>query len=305
MRLMLVLLAVLRLGTIASGQDFAIGTLIRVLNFGEVYSTFTWDESTKKTIAAEFGYLPETLVFNASESGWPVGIASLDARARNKRLMDDYTLFFMDMMNEHVAILLAPKAENSSMPADMRPVNDIFFIINANAIEVKSMEAPAVSSQGFAAQMEAITQDFKNGFSNVVNEIIHQDTDALLIYYGTQVPMDGADEIFFLEDLMSASTIFHAGFPGHIDPANALAAYQELVRKVEALTLGCCNMTKSAETVEGNTRRQPFFTDASKGNVALEYKSMVIEVSLERGETFDSEGQILDFWIPVLAVYER
>lgn len=303
MRFMLISLAVLVLGTTANGQDFTVGTPIRVLNFGEMYSTYAWEESTKKTIAADFGYVPETLALNASEAGWPEGIASLDARARNKNLMYDYTLFFMDMLNEHVAIVLAPRAENSTMPADMRPVNDIFFIVNVHAIEEKSMEAPTESYQGFAAQMEAITQDFKNGFSNVVNEILHEDVDGLAIYYGTQVPMDGADEIYFLEDLMSSSTIFHVGFPGHTDPAKALVAYQALVRKVEGLSLGCCTMTKSGETVEGNTRHQPFLTHDPKGNLAPEYKNMVIEVSLERGETFDDEGQILDFWIPVLAVY--
>ncbi len=305
MRVFQIIVALLAFHFSAVAQEYLLGTPMRVLDFGEIYSTYSWDESTKKTIAAEFGILPEDLARHASESGWPTGIASLDARARNKQQMNDYTLFFMEMLNEHVALLLAPRAENGSMPADMRPANDIFFVINVFAIEENSLETSEENHQGFAAQMEAITQDFKYGFSNVVNGILEKDIDGMAIYYGTQVPMDGADEIFFLEDLMSASTQFHAGFPGHTDPAKALVNYQNLVRKVEALSLSCCTMTKSTEIVTGNSRRQPFYTLDPHGKLAPEYKNMVIEMSLERGETFDDEGQILDYWFPVLAVYER
>src|SRR5690606_2265434 len=129
-RFIIVSLAVLMLGTTASGQPFTVGTPIKVLNFNEMYSTYAWEENTRQIISEGFGTLTDDIVKNSSEAGWPVGIASLDARSRNKEQMYDYTLFFLAMMNDYVAILFAPQVENSFMPEDMRPAHDIFFIIN-------------------------------------------------------------------------------------------------------------------------------------------------------------------------------
>ncbi len=303
MRFILVSLAVLMLGTTASGQPFTVGTPIKVLNFNEIYATYAWEENTRQIISEGFGTQTDDIVKNSSEAGWPVGIASLDARSRNKEQMYDYTLFFLAMMNDHVAILFAPQVENSFMPEDMRPADDIFFIINVHAIEEESTEFSAPITLGFAAQLDEITQDFRNGFANVTNHALEEDKDRMVIYYGTLVPLDGMEEIYFIEDLMSASMIFRAGFPGHTDPAVALPAYRELVRKVEALTLTCCPLAKNEEETTGNSRRQIFRAYDPKGKLDVAYQNMVIEVILERGETFDNEGQILDYWMPVLYVY--
>jgi len=304
MRSILFFLAVLMLGTTANSQPFDVGAPIKVLDFNHLYSNYAWDETTKKAIYEEFGEMVNDVVKQSNEAGWPVGIASLDARTRNRALMHDYTLFFMAMLNEHVAILFAPKIENSNMPEDMRPAEDMFFIVLVNAIEEQSLYPPDISTEGFAAQMEEITKDFKNGFANVVNQILHQDLDALTVHYGTMVPIDGADEIYYIEDLMAASTILQAGFPGHTDPANGLITYYELVRKVEALKLTCCPvLVKEVEGEKGNRRRQIFKTHDPNGKLDAAYQNMVIEVGLELGETFDNEGQILDFWIPMLYIY--
>ncbi len=311
MRLMNVVVVMLFAISTVIGQEFALGSLIKIKDFGEMYSTFNWETANVAALKANLGEdMANKVVKKSVESAWPAGIASLGARNQNRSLMAGYTTFYLTALDEHRAILFVPAVENSWMAPDMQPVGDIYFVINSHAIEVKDIGTATYpptpsTTDGFAAQLEEITQDFQNGFMNVTNQVLQEDADGLVIYYGTQVPLDGADELYFYEDLLSAATSFHAGFPGHLDPANGLKAYQELVRKVEGLTLSCCHLAKNEEQVLGNTRRQPFHTYDPNGKVSVFYEGMIIEVGLEQGETFDNEGQILDFWIPALTIYEQ
>ncbi|GEM_PF-5597132 len=291
------------------GQGFVLGSLIKVKDYGELYSTFKWEPAQMAMLKANLGDATANAVIQKStEAAWPKGIASLGTRAQNRASMTDYTTFYLTALDEYRAILFVPAVENSWMAEDMKPVGDIYFVVNSHAIELKNIgtatypPAPATFND-FAAQLDEITRDFKNGFANVINQIIGEDVGALVVYYGTQVPLDGTDELYFVEDLMAETTMFHAGFPGHLDPANGLKAYQELVRRVEALKLSCCPLSKGEEIARGNRRQQPFRAHDPKGLMEVGYQNMAIEVALDRGETFDSEGQILDFWIPVLYVY--
>lgn len=293
------------LGTSATGQAFAVGTPIKVIDYGELYSTYNWGEAERAVVNAIYGDLAEDVIASSRETGWPAGIANFDVRSTNREKMNGYTLFFLTMLNDYTAILLVPEVENSFMPEDMQPEDDIYFIVTLKGIEAKPTGVAAPISKGFAAQMDEITQDFKNGFANVTNAIIHEDEEGFSFYYGTLVPLDGSDEIYFIEDLMAASTIFHAGFPGNTDPAVAQVAYRELVSKVEALNLSCCPLAKDEELVVGNSRSQTFRPFNPKGNLDVAFQNMVIEIRLEQGETFDNDGQILDFWIPVISIFEQ
>ena len=311
MRLMNVVVVLLLSISSLFGQGFAVGTPVKILDFGELYSTFSWQAEDVAALKASLGSaMADAVVSKSAEENWPKGIASLDARSQNRPLMAGYTTFYLTALDATRAILFVPAVENSGMATDMQPAGDIYFIVNSSAVAASNtgtVTHPAASptTDGFAAQLDAITQDFKDDFVFATGEMYQEDEEGFLIWYRTRLPLDGADELYFLEDLLSGSTIFHAGFPGSTDPAIALKGYQELVRKVEALKLTCCALAKNAETVDGNRRQQTFKTyDISEG-YDFYYQGMVIDIGIEQGETFDDQGQVLSLWSPVLSIYEE
>ena len=299
-------------GVSTFGQAPATLTPARILDFGQLYSTFNWDADSKAELQTRLGKtLADQVIPASAETAWPSGIASLDGRTQNRLAMANYTVYYLTALTKSLAVVVVPAAENKHMPANMQAAGDIYFVVTGSAVEFKNAATPVVAnvapafSATFAAQMNEITTDFANGFVNMTNEVIGEDEDEMIIVYGARIPLEGAAELYFSEDLYAASTSFHAAFSGSTDPAVALKFYRELVRKVESLKLACCGLSKSEEQVDGNRRSQQFNTYDPKGEMSIDYQNMAIEVRMEQGEIFDKDGQLVSNWITVLDIYEK
>ena len=317
MRLMCFTTVLLFCGAPAFGQTPDRQITATVLDFGQLYSTFDWDLAAVAELKASLGAaLAETVVRASTEAAWPSGIASLEARTQNRPLMASYKLYYLTTVGEDKTVLVAPVADNRQMPENMQSTGDLYFLVSNSAVTLSSVTPPvhsiaapsagmATSTSGFAAQMAEIIRDFPSGFVNVTNAMIDEDEEGMTMVYGSRVPLDGATQLSFTEDLLSASTIFHAVFPGSPDPATARQAYRELVRKIELLQLPCCPLAKSDEQVEGNRHSQTFLAYDPQGKLHADYRNMVITVRLEQGETFAQNGLLVSDWRPVLDVYEQ
>lgn len=318
MRLMYFVFALLCTGATASAQATASRTPATVLDFGQLYSTYSWEPAAIAELTSNLGEaLAGTVMRTSTEAAWPAGIASLDGRMENRPHMAAYTVYYLTTVGENIAVLHVPADENQHMPADLRPAGDIYFILSRSAVEFKGAagsttvstltftSTPTVSTAGFAAQLNQITQDFPSGFVNVTGDQIDEDEEGLMLQYATRVALDGAEEVYFIEDLLSASTVFHAEFPGSADPTVTLKAYRTLVRAVESLTLSCCGLLKSEEQVEGNRHSQTFMAYSPQGKLDMAYQNMTIEVGIIQSERFDAKGELVSDWKPVLNIYER
>ncbi|HRI60292.1 MAG TPA: hypothetical protein PK228_11230 [Saprospiraceae bacterium] len=310
MRLMCFVFVLLFSAVAAIGQTAVARTPAKVLDFGQLYSTFNWEAPVITELKANLGDALAAKVINAStETAWPTGIASLDSRTQNRSQMAAYTVYYLTTVGENKAVLVVPAAENRAMPANMQSAGDIYFLVTRTAVEFKSAAAPVASAAAptgsFATQINEITEDFGNGFVNLTNDLLDEDEDAMILIYGSRVSLEGATELYFYEDLYAAATTFHAAFPGSTDPAVALKSYRELVRKIESLQLTCCSLSNSEEQVDGNRHGQVFTAYDPKGNLNIDYQNMAIEVRIEQGETFDKDGHVVSNWIPVLDIYEH
>lgn len=319
MRLLSVVFVLLLSAFTAIAQTASL-TPAKVLDFGQLYSTFDWGEAPVAELKAALGDALATKVINGSvESAWPSGIASLEGRTDNQPKMADYKVYYLTTVDEK-AVLFIPSAENKQMPADMQPVGDIYFLLSRSAVEVNGASTPApvtlttpvpttkptaAPAAGFAAQMNNIVQDYANDFIHLTGAQIDEDEDGLVIQYSSEAPLEGAASLFFIEDLMSATTSFHAEFPGSPDPAVAVKAYRALVKKVEALKLTACKLSKQEEQVEGNVHKQVFQAYDPAGKLDLAYQGMLLEVRIIQGEVFDKNGQTVSNWYVMLEVYEQ
>ena len=296
-----------------SGNSLAQNSVVRqtaqVLDYGQLYSTIFWDEVNTADLRSKLGAaLAEKVLLSSTESAWPPGIATLTSRTENRDQMTGYTVYYLCALVDGRSLLVVPAQENQTMPANMQPSKDIYFILLSTVVLVGSEEADWIDSepepvQNFEHQMNTITQDFSHDFSNVTNMSLEEDEEGMIIIYGSQVMLNGSTQIYFTEDLYAAATAFHADFPGSTDPSTALKFYQALVQKVAALQLTCCPLSKNEELLEGKLRTQTFNTYDPKGKLDIKYQNMVIEVRLIQGEAFGKEGQLLPEWRPTLDIY--
>ncbi|MDO8365791.1 MAG: hypothetical protein Q7T20_03260 [Saprospiraceae bacterium] len=290
-------------------------TPARILDFGQLYSTFDWKAEYKAELVSKLGSaFAETVIAGSKESAWPAGIASVMVRAENRPKMAGYIVYFLTSLQENVAIMVVPATENAGMPANMKPASDFYLVVSKSAIALNDRGNPQHSARidpdisifrNFSVELNYIVEDFDDDFINMVNQILQEDLDAMVIQYGSMAPMEGSTGVYFMEDLMGASTSFYADYPGSTDPAVTLKFYKTLVKQVEGAKLSCCSLSKQEEQVNGNRRRQVFQTYDPAGKLNVAFQNMVIEVHIEQGETFDAKGQLVSNWIPVLSVYEQ
>lgn len=294
----------------AVAQKYQVGTPIRVLDYGQLYSTYNWDEDAQAALNTQLGSLAEAVILNSVESAWPEGIASLDARSANQAAFAGYTLFYLTTLATGQVVLFVPAIENSMMPAGMAPPKDIYFIISESATEA-GMKPPSTSAPdlepavGFGASMETLTQDFPNLFINLFNSEYQEDVDGLVTFHGCNFTMEDAELMYFIDDLLAGSTIFRAAFAGNEDPAKTLVTYSKLVRMVEALKLNCCPLLKATEIVAGNKHTQLFHVNYAGTKINIDYQGMAIEVSTEQTEEMLEDGNVGSVWVPVIYIYEE
>lgn len=306
MKTLFTVLALLAFQLTVAAQKMAIGTPVHVLDYDQLYSTFAWQPEVKTALQVELGSMADEIVIKSNEAAWPIGIASLDARTENRALMGAYTVFYITTLSSGQAVLFVPSVENSSMIAGMAPVEDIFFIISGNALEEDDLQPVAIPIENvleFNAAMETLSQHFLTSFMALTTLESQEEEEGMVILHGSSVFIESAEQVYFYEDVLSATTGFRAGFVPDENPAVALVTYNQLLEKVEALKLSCCQLTKGAETIVLNSRSQVFHVVNPNPNSSTEYQSMVIEVGIEQGETYTVDFEIVSVWVPVIYIY--
>ena len=299
----------------AFGQPTVTLVPARILDFGELYSTFDWGEESKAELRSKLGdELAAKVMAASNEAAWPSGIASLEGRTENRAKMAAFNLNHLITLADNKAVLVAKVADNPGLSENMKINSDIYFVVNANVVELNgpsksypntTLPQEPATDQDFSIQLNQITQDFDEGFVNLTGSQIGEDEEGMIVSYGSRVPLEGSSEIYFTEDLLSASTTFIANFPASTDPATTLKIYRNLVKKIEGTNLSCCSLSKQVEQADGNRYSQSFSAYDPTGKLHRDYQNMIVEVRIEQGETFDSKGQLVSKWIPVVSVYEQ
>ena len=290
-------------------QDSVARQNAQVIDYGQLYSTIFWEEANKTDLRSKLGSaLADEVILSSTESAWPPGIATLASRTENRDKMVGYTVYYLCSLADGRSIMLVPALENQSMPVNMQPTKDIYFILLSTAVLIDSetedwLEPELVPVENFESQMNEITLDFSHGFSNVINMQLEEYEDGMIVIYGTRVMLNGSTQLYFTEDVYAGTTTFHADFPGSTEPAAALKLYQELVQKVASLKLTCCPLSKNEERINGKLRIQTFYAYDPYGKLDIKFRNMLIEVRLVQGETFGATGQLLPEWHPTLDIY--
>lgn len=109
-----------------------------IQNPGDLYSTYEFSKSDRKELI-EQGFKDEqirNIEKMANEASWPEGIADLDARLSSREQLRQYKVFKIAQIGAgEKAILAIPAKVNKKMPLQMRPNQDIFFVIGASGVK--------------------------------------------------------------------------------------------------------------------------------------------------------------------------
>lgn len=105
---------------------------------GELYSTYEFTKADRKELI-EQGFKDETIrniEKMAVETNWPIGIKELDGRSALREKMKQYKAFKIGKISGgEKAIIAIPASSNKKMPKDMRPAQDIFFVIGTGGLK--------------------------------------------------------------------------------------------------------------------------------------------------------------------------
>jgi hypothetical protein len=119
----------------SSGGKLTPGGSVTVLNFGDMYSTYTFEPSDSKDIIDAVGRAVYTDIAKyAREENWPSAISAFDDRQTNRPKMYNYKVEYVCSFGDK-SIIKAPMAKNGHMSGGMKLSHDIYFVINTSSIE--------------------------------------------------------------------------------------------------------------------------------------------------------------------------
>ncbi|TXI84105.1 MAG: hypothetical protein E6Q37_09070 [Crocinitomicaceae bacterium] len=123
----------------------------KIVNPGALYSSYDFEEDhgkLKPAIRVSGSSADVTRIITYSnETNWPAAMQQLDSRISNRANIQLYTVYKILHTSDY-CILIVPAAENKHMPENMRPSQDIFFIMTLDgaAFEGNIPDAHAVES---------------------------------------------------------------------------------------------------------------------------------------------------------------
>lgn len=79
----------------------------------------------------------------SNEANWPIAMQQLDSRLANRSSIQLYKVYKI-LHTSNFCILIVPTAENKHMPENMRPKQDIYFIMNLNGAAFEG-NTPAIN----------------------------------------------------------------------------------------------------------------------------------------------------------------
>lgn len=118
-------------------SSFTKGSAVEVINFGDLYSTYSFEPSDSKDIIASVGRAEYTDITKyGNETNWPSAISGFEDRQTNRPKMYKYYVEYVYSFSDK-SIIKAPMSKNSHMTGGMKLTHDIYFIINTSSIEAK------------------------------------------------------------------------------------------------------------------------------------------------------------------------
>lgn len=118
-----------------------------IVDPGSLYSSYDFEEDPGKLKPAIrlTGTSAEltNIIKYSNEANWPIAMQQLDSRLANRSSIQLYKVYKI-LHTSNFCILIVPAAENKHMPENMRPVQDIYFIMNLNGAAFEG-NTPAIN----------------------------------------------------------------------------------------------------------------------------------------------------------------
>lgn len=113
-------------------------TSAKIINSGDLYSTYNIKENATE-LAKLKAQVPASLVNdileNSMEGSWVEGIATLDARNKNRAMIADYVVYKVAELSD-AYVLAIPAVKNKNMSSEMRSDKDFYFVIGKKGVEI-------------------------------------------------------------------------------------------------------------------------------------------------------------------------
>lgn len=297
---------------------------LKIVNSGMMMSTYGLadNEKAKNQIRAQVGeFLLQEIVQYSEESSWPEGISTLDARNKNRPLINEYAAYkaaTFGESNEYV-VLCIPPAKNTFQPANMQAKQNFFFIISKNGVVEGNNEPfvptvtkssndfqPSVSmadAKDFPSQLNVLLEALHNNFADLKGKEV-EEKYALGEKNECLVQLEGANETYIYRGLGAAPSII-ADFGDYKDRAEAQKQYELLAKAVSATSFPCCTLVENNAENEllSNTYWLPFNLN---GKMHPSMENMVMEVQMMKTLGIDSNTfKTYDNYSITLRIYRQ
>jgi hypothetical protein len=205
----------------------------------------------------------------------------------------------------------------------MRPTQDFFFVISETGIgkihsvpvepgdiaapedaEVSETLVQAENETQFARQLDQVVIAYAGNFGSIKGDAIPEEEGALKLgdQFVCKVGLEGAEEVYLTENMLSDNLTFVASFKEYGTYAAAKTEFYKLVEQVDEAKFSIASMVKLDETVledEGGISQAylPFGPSDA-------YEGVVLELRLIKGLDFDTTSvKFTDKWYTVINVY--
>lgn len=265
----------------------AVGTMAqtpvqtRIIGSGNILPAPSFSYDATKMLIKQFGEAGyQRILRNSHESNWPKGLGDGNSRYAYREDFGNYTAYLIADISPGLLLLYLPAAENGHMPAAIRPVEDIFFVIykegvlrgqlltpdlNASNSSLKanhggmstkvgehtskdSTQGETLFVQKFVADFKALVADFATNFAkskgipqeNAMSEIMPSYKE-----YACKLPLEGTFNRYFstlagTEERLS----FMAEFGTYSNAGEAEKFLSILEAVTDTVGLNCCRLQK-------------------------------------------------------------
>lgn len=109
-----------------------------IINPSDLYSTYEFSKADRKELISQ-GF-NDDMIRNiekmANEANWPAAISNLDGRFQLRDQLKQYKAFKIAQIGAgEKAVVAIPAVQNKKMPENMRPIKDIFFIMDVSGLK--------------------------------------------------------------------------------------------------------------------------------------------------------------------------
>lgn len=110
------------------------------------------------------------IVKYSNQSNWPLGMSTLDGRLEKRELIKKYNAYKI-VKTQDYCILLIPASENKHMDANMRPAQDIYFIMELAGADFDGNHPAVVESTSDDFYLPEYSEEDENSETqvNIIN----------------------------------------------------------------------------------------------------------------------------------------